>query len=323
MNRRSFLFTTALATGAALVAGALPLSVRAADDKPAKLRIGYQKGGIFLVVKARQSIEKALADQGIGVEWVEFAFGPPLLEALQAGAIDYGYTGDAPPIFAQAARADLLYVGAIPARGDGQAIVVAPDSPIQSVADLKGKKVAVAKGSSAHNLLVSATEAAGLKWGDFEVAYLAPADAAAAFARGSVDAWSIWDPYYALAELSPKGARPLPVDKSVAAQNSFFLANRTFTGKYPALVALVNTQIGDAVAWANTHRDEVAALYSEASGVPLKAQQRAVARAEFSFGPLTESVLAQQQGVADRFHKIGLIPKAIAVRDIVWTGQPA
>lgn len=322
MNRRHFLFSTALVTGAALVSGLLTGPALAAEA-PKTFRIGYQKGGIFLVVKARKSIEAALADQGIGVEWVEFAFGPPLLEALQAGAIDYGYTGDAPPIFAQAARADLYYVGAIPARGEGQAILVPPDSPIQSVADLKGKRVAVAKGSSAHNLLVSATEAAGLPWGTFEVAYLAPADAAAAFARGSVDAWSIWDPYYALAELSPKGARPLPIAQSAAAQNAFFLANRTFTNAHPELIALVNTQIGAAVDWANTHRDAVAALYSEASGVPLTAQQRAVARAEFTFGPLTETVLAEQQAVADRFHRIGLIPKPITVRDIVWTGQPA
>lgn len=322
MNRRNFLRTGALVAGAALVPSALS-SVASAEDLPPKLRIGYQKTGALLIVKARKLIEKRLEPKGIAVEWVEFPFGPPLLEALQAGAIDYGYTGDAPPIFAQAARAELLYVAAIPARGEGQAILVALDSPITSVSDLRGKKVAVAKGSSAHNLLVAATEAAGLKWGEFEVAYLAPADAAAAYAKGAVDAWSIWDPFFAIAELSPKGARVLPVHASVSQQNSFFLANRTFTGKYPAIVQAVNDEIGATTAWAATHRDEVAALFTEASGVALAAQKKAVDRAEFTFGPLSEKVVAEQQAVADRFHRIGLIPKPIVVRDIAWSGKNA
>lgn len=320
MNRRDFLFASALAAGASFAPLAGPDRARA-EDLPPKLRIGWQKTGALLIVKVRKQIEKRLEPKGVGVEWVEFSFGPPLLEALQAGAIDYGYTGDAPPIFAQAARADLLYVAAIPARGEGQAILVAPGSPLTSVADLRGKKVAVAKGSSAHNLLVAATEAAGLKWSDFEVAYLAPADAAAAYAKGAVDAWSIWDPFFALAELGPKGARVLPIDRSVSTQNSFFLANRTFTTRYPALVQAVNEEIGATTAWAAANRGEVAALYAAASGVPLAAQQKAVDRAEFTFGPLSETVIAQQQAVADRFHRVGLIPEPIVVRDIVWTGK--
>ncbi len=322
MNRRDFLRTGVLLAGAT----ALPTSLSSAalaEELPSKLRIGWQKTGALLIVKARKLIEKRLEPKGVTVEWVEFPFGPPLLEALQAGAIDYGYTGDAPPIFAQAARADFLYAAAIPARGEGQAILVAPDSPLKSVADLRGRKVAVAKGSSAHNLLVAATEAAGLKWGEFEVAYLAPADAAAAYAKGAVDAWSIWDPFFAIAELSPKGARPLPIHASVSQQNSFFLANRAFTGKYPAIVQAVNEEIGATTQWADKNRGEVAALFTEASGVALAAQQKAVDRAEFAFGPLTDKVIAEQQAVADRFHRIGLIPKPIVVRDIVWSGKNA
>lgn len=320
MNRRDFLFSSALASGAAFVPQLGSGPVRA-EERPAKLRIGYQKTGALLIVKARKLIEARLEPKGTAVEWVEFSFGPPLLEALQAGAIDYGYTGDAPPIFAQAARPDLLYVAAIPARGEGQAIIVPPESPVKSIADLKGRRVGVAKASSAHNLLVAATEAAGLKWGDFEVAYLAPADAAAAYAKGAIDAWSIWDPYFAIAELGTRGGRALPIDTRATAQNSFFLANRAFTNRYPALVRAVNEEIGTTTAWAAAHRDEVAALYTEASGVALPAQKRSVARAEFTFGPLSDEVIAQQQAVADRFHRIGLIPKPIVVRDIVWTGK--
>ncbi len=309
MNRREFLIASAsLAATSAAPARA---------DAPRELRIGYQKTAIPLVVKAQKRLEQRFEPQGVTVKWVEFAFGPPLLEAVNAGAVDYGYTGDAPPIFAQAARAAIVYVAVIPARGYGQAIVVPADSPAKTLADLKGKKIGVAKGSSAHNLLVSALESANISWADIEPVYLAPADAASAFSRGAIDAWSIWDPFYAIAELRQK-ARPLPIDPKATTQNSFFLANRDFLAKHADVIAAVNEEIAKATAWAGDHRDEVAALFAEASGVDIAAQKRSVDRAEFSFGPLTDAVIAQQQAVADRFQRLGLIPAPIVVRDIVW-----
>lgn len=312
MHRRSFLIGSAsLALAAARAVAAAP---------PDELRIGYQKTAVLLVVKARGQLESRFTPNGVRVRWVEFPYGPPLLEAVSAGAVDYGYTGDAPPVFAQAAHAAIRYVGVIPARGYGQAIVVPQDSSVRSLADLKGKKVAVAKGSSAHNLLVTAVEIAGLSWSDVTPVYLAPADAASAFARGAVDAWSIWDPFYAIAELK-QSARPLPVDLKLTAQNSFFLANSNFVAAHPEIVAAINEEVVAATQWAGTHRDEVAALFSQASGVDLAAQKRSVDRAEFTFGPLTQEVIAQQQAVADRFHKLGLIPSAIAVREIVWNAK--
>jgi aliphatic sulfonates family ABC transporter substrate-binding protein len=282
-----------------------------------ELRIGYQKIGALLIVKAQKALEQRFEPQGVRVTWVEFNFGPPLLEALAAGAIDYGYTGDAPPIFAQAARANLLYAATIPTRGYGQAIVVPADSPIQDIAGLKGKKVAVAKASSAHNLLIAALESAKVPWTAITPVYLAPPDAASAFARGAVDAWSIWDPFFAIAELKQK-ARALPLDRKVSAQNSFFLVNAGFAAKHPDVVATINGAIATATTWADQHRDQVAAIFSEASGVDLAAENRSVERAEFTFGPLSDDVLAEQQAVADRFQRLGLIPAPIHVRDIVW-----
>jgi aliphatic sulfonates family ABC transporter substrate-binding protein len=314
MNRRSFLLmTAALGVSAPGFAGAAPAPLK-------EVRIGFQKTSVLLVVRARQQLEKRFEPQGLSVRWVEFAFGPPLLEALSAGAVDYGYTGDAPPVFAQAAHAAIRYVGVIPARGDGQAVVVPKESPIQSVADLKGKRVAVAKGSSAHDLLVAAIESAGLGWSDIFPVYLAPADAASAFSRGAVDAWSIWDPFFAIAEIK-QNARPLPVDPNVSRQNSFFLANTDFLAAHADVVTAINQEVAAATAWAADHRGETAGLFSEASGVDLAAQKRSVERAEFAFGPLTDKVVAEQQGVADRFHRLGLIPSAITVRDIVWNGK--
>jgi sulfonate transport system substrate-binding protein len=312
LNRRDF------AIGAPLAAMLASIGRAGATEPPPKeLRIGYQKIGALLIVKAQRALEQRFEAQGLSVRWVEFAFGPPLLEALGAGAIDYGYTGDAPPIFAQAAHANLLYAAAIPARGYGQAIVVPDSSPIQALPDLKGKRVAVAKASSAHNLLISALESQKLDWSAITPVYLAPADAVAAFARGSVDAWSIWDPFFAIAELKHK-ARALPVDRAATAQNSFFLVNRNFAAKHPDVVGAINSAVAAATAWADQHRDQVAAILAEASGVDLAAEQRSVNRAEFSFGPLSDEVLSQQQAVADRFQRLGLIPAPIHVRDIVW-----
>ncbi len=312
MTRRSFLLLSA--------AFGVAAPRLAAAARIEELRIGYQKTAILLVVKARKQLEQRFESQGIAVRWVEFPFGPPLLEALNAGAIDYGYTGDAPPIFAQAAKAAIRYVGVIPARGYGQAIIVPQDSPSRTLADLKGKKVAVAKGSSAHNLLISALESANLAWSDVSPVYLAPADAASAFARGAVDAWSIWDPFYAIAELK-QNARTLPIDPKATIQNSFFLANRDFLVAHADVVSAINEEIAASAIWAGQHRDETARLFAEASGVELAAQKRSVDRAEFTFGPVTDKVVAEQQAVADRFQRLGLIPAPIAVRDIVWDGK--
>jgi sulfonate transport system substrate-binding protein len=311
VNRRNFLISASSLLASAPVGSAI-------SAEPLKeLRIGYQKIGALLIVKAQKALEQQFEPQGVRVRWVEFAFGPPLLEALGAGAIDYGYTGDAPPIFAQAARAKLLYAAAIPARGYGQAIVVPAASSIQDVSGLAGKKVAVAKASSAHNLLVAALESAKLPWTAITPVYLAPPDAAAAFVRGAVDAWSIWDPFFAIAELKQK-ARALPLDRSVTTQNSFFLVNSGFAAKHPEVVAAINDAVATSTTWADRHRGQVAAILAEASGVDLAAEQRSVDRAEFTFGPLNNDVLAQQQEVADRFQKLGLIPAPIRVRDIVW-----
>ena len=311
MNRRNFLIS------ASSLLASTPVGSAISAEPLKELRIGYQKIGALLIVKAQKALEQQFEPQGVRVRWIEFAFGPPLLEALGAGAIDYGYTGDAPPIFAQAARAKLLYAAAIPARGYGQAIVVPAASSIQDVAGLAGKKVAVAKASSAHNLLVAALESAKLPWTAITPIYLAPPDAAAAFVRGAVDAWSIWDPFFAIAELKQK-ARALSLDRSVTTQNSFFLVNSGFAATHPEVVAAINGAVATSTTWADQHRDQVAAILTEASGVDLPAEQRSVDRAEFTFGPLNNDVLAQQQSVADRFHKLGLIPAPIRVREIVW-----
>ncbi|HSV54838.1 MAG TPA: aliphatic sulfonate ABC transporter substrate-binding protein, partial [Burkholderiaceae bacterium] len=210
---------------------AQPAAARPADKAPAQLRIGYQKAAVNLVILKQQGVlEKRFPNTKLS--WLEFPAGPQLLEALSVGSLEFGLTGDSPPVFAQSAGKDLLYVGAEPPKPDSSAVLVLNDSPIRKLADLKGKKIALQKGSSAHYLLVRAVEKAGLPWSDIQPIYLAPADARAAFERKSVDAWVIWDPFYAAAELAIK-PRVLATGRELTSNNSFYLASRPFVTQHP------------------------------------------------------------------------------------------
>ncbi|MFN5014278.1 aliphatic sulfonate ABC transporter substrate-binding protein, partial [Bradyrhizobium sp.] len=234
----------------------------------------------------------------------------------------FGYVGDAPPIFAQAANAKIRYAAAVKQNGSSQAIIVPKDSPIKTLADLKGKRVAFGKGSSAHNLLVAALEKAGLAWSDIIPAPLAPADATAAFVKGSVDAWSIWDPYLALAELK-ENARAIVFDKDVHKPNSFYIVGSDFVEKYPAIVARLNAAFAAEGVWANSHHEDVAKAQAEATGVDIEAVRRFVDRSIYSVVPLDDDIIKSQQAVADRFARVGLIPKQVNVADIVWKWTPS
>jgi sulfonate transport system substrate-binding protein len=302
--------------GGALVVAALAISPAWAQDKPAEIRIGTQKGGFFSAVRQRHTLEDAFKPLGIEIKWIDFQFGPPLLEAINVGSVDFGYVGDAPPIFAQAGGARIRYVAAVTSNGSTQAIIVPRDSPIRTLADLKGKRIAFAKGSSAHNLLVAALEKAGLSWSD-----IAPADATAAFAQGSVDAWSIWDPYLALAELK-QNARVITSGKDVHDPSAFFIAASDFVEKYPLLVARLNAVFASEGGWADLHHEEVAKAQAEATGVDIEANRRFVNRSSYRVVPLDDDLTKKQQVVADRFARLGLITKPVNVSDIVWKWQP-
>ena len=272
-------------------------------------------------MRQRQTLESAFKPLGIEIKWIDFQFGPPLLEAINVGSVDFGFVGDTPPIFAQAGGAKIRYVATVKSEGDNQAIIVPKDSAIKTLADLKGKRIAFGKGSSAHNLLVASLEKAGLSWSDITPAPLAPADATAAFVKGSVDAWSIWDPYLALAELK-ENARVLAFDKDVHKPNAYYIANTDFVEKYPSLVANLNTTFASEGKWAESHHEEVAKAQAEATGVDIEAIRRFVNRSSYSVVPLDAEVIKTQQAVADRFAKLGLIPKPVNVSDIVWKWTP-
>jgi sulfonate transport system substrate-binding protein len=289
-NRRQVLLGLTAAIAAAGVPG---LAARAQSKE---VRIGFQKGGVSLtVLKAQGDFQKRLEDLGYTVTWTEFPAGPPMLEAMNAGAVDLGYVGAPPPIFAQAAGADLVY--------------------------LKGKKVAVTKGSSANALLVRALQFGGLEWGDVEPVFLLPADAKAAFEGGSVDAWSIWDPYLA-AEEAASGARSIASDGSVGAPSrAYYLASRNFATENPEVLEILQTSLTESEIWSQEHIDEVAKLIASETGLPEEVIVAVEKRREVGVEAITPEIVAEQQQVADLFFDIGLIPEKIDILEATLLPQ--
>jgi aliphatic sulfonates family ABC transporter substrate-binding protein len=286
-----------------------------AADSPRQLRIGYQKSGAFLVVKQQALLERRLP--GMTVQWVEFPSGPPMLEALNAGSLDFGTVGDTPPIYAQAAGVDFVYVGFKESPGDDQAILVRTDAGIAALGDLKGKRIGFTKGSSAHYLVVRALARAGIAYKDIQPVYLSPPDAAAAFQRGSIAAWAIWDPFFALAERDP-AARVLVTSNGIAPRNSFFLARREYAADHPDIVTAVIGEIERGGAWAEQNQEALASLLAAATGVEIGAQRVAAARGTYGARFMTDAVVQEQQAVADAFFALGLVPKHVDVRAAVW-----
>ncbi len=306
-----------LAAGAATVA--LP-SVRPARAAATELRIGWQKNGVLALAKRRGALEKRLADQGLTVSWSEFTSGPPLLEALGAGALDFGATGDVPPLFAQAAGGVLYYVGIYRGSPAGSAILVRKDSPIRTLEDLKGRKVAFKRGSSAHNVTVKVLRKAGLTLDDVQPLDLAPPDAAAAFKNGSIDAWSIWDPYLAIAEADPD-TRILTTAEGIVDSYSYFLANKDFTDENGTVIVNVLDDLAKVGRSAQDNLDETVKELSEITGVPADVTRVTLTRPGADLGSVstvTDAAASYQQALADEFYNLGIVPKKLATGDIVW-----
>ena len=314
-SRRRAAITLLLAVCAA--AGTFCGPVRA-QALPAEVRIGFQKGAAILVLARKQQvIEARLKALGVpSVKWVEFQFGPPMLEAMGAGAVDIGSVGDAPPIFAQSAGSSLVYVASTPSAQ--HAVLVPQGSPIKSLSDLKGKRVAFGKGSSAQNVAIKALALGGLSIKDVEPVYLPPADATAAFNGGKVDAWVVWDPFFAIAEQHYNARVVADTSDQRLASASYYLARQEFAAKYPAVLSAVLDEIGKITHWSGEHREELAALAAEATGIDAKTWSIAFARAEYTFGAVTTAQVAQQQQLADTFLSLGIIPRRVNVSGAVW-----
>ncbi len=294
---------------------------RARGQATQTLRIGVQKYGTLVIIRERGVLEPLLARQGWRVTWAEFPGGPQLLEALNAGDLDFGITGEAPPIFAQAAGAPLVYVGAEPPAPRGEAILVPSGSTLQGAKALAGKRVALNKGSNVHFLLVQALKSGGLTPADIDSVFLAPADARAAFEQGAVDAWAIWDPYYAAAKAAT-GARVLADGMGLAPNRQFFLATRAFAQGNKGVLDVVLAQIAATDAWAKAHPAETAAILAPPLNLPRDIVTTAVGRLGYGVGPMTPGIVADQQRIADAFYDLHLIPAPVSVKAALL-GAPA
>lgn len=316
LTRRQFTLTA----GLGLLAAPALLSGRARATETKPLRIGWQKNGVLALAKSQGALEARFADAGLAIAWSEFSSGPPLLEALGAGALDFGPTGDVPPLFAQAAGGNLLYAGTYAGTPAGSAILVHRDAPIRELADLKGRTVAFKRGSSAHNFAVKALRKGGLTVADVTPADLAPPDALAAFRSGAIDAWVIWDPYFAVAEALPE-TRVLTTAEGIVDSWSYFLTNGDFTQGNPALVTEILDELARVGRAAQGNLEATAPALSAITGVPEEVTRTVLTRPGADLGqvgPVTPEAAAYQQALADEFHDLGILPKPLVVADIIW-----
>ena len=280
------------------------------------LNIGFQKYGVLPIIKARGDLDKALKEKGVNVKWVEFPAGPQLLEGLNVGSVAFGESGEAPPIFAQAANSNLVYVANQPAAPLAEALIVPKDSAIQSVQDLKGKRVVLNKGSNVQYLLLKVLEANHLKLDDIQVVYLPPADARAAFEKGAVDAWVIWDPFFAAAE-KQLNAKVIATGQNLVNNHQFYLADRKFAEQHPDVLKIVVNELNTTTQWVSQHQTDAAKLLEKPTGLPLDILNTSISRMGFGVTPISNDVVKKQQAVADAFYQQKLIPNKINIQAAV------
>ncbi|WP_051940229.1 aliphatic sulfonate ABC transporter substrate-binding protein [Stenoxybacter acetivorans] len=289
----------------------------AGKAKVSEVRIGLQKSGSLVYLRDVRYLEDVWAKQGIQVKWVEFPSGPPMLEALNTGNLDLGTVGDSPPIFAQAAGAKLMYVANELPSPKAEAIIVPANSPIRSVSELKGKAVAVTKGSSANYTLLKALERDKLTFDDIKPKYLQPADARAAFETGQVAAWAIWEPYLSSVKIE-LNARVLTDGEGLKPNTGFYLASKDFAQAHPDLVEQFVSAVGEADKAITANPEKYGKIIENITGLKPEIALSSVTARNYGVSYISADTIQAQQQVADAFYRQKLIPKPIQVKDIVW-----
>jgi len=281
------------------------------------VKIGVQgKGGLFGKAQEEKWFESAFGELGAKVEWIEFQSGPPMVEAMASNHLDFAGMGNMPPISAQAAGVDFKIISQVLSGKNNVALIVPKDSPIQSIADLKGKKVAVTKGSNAYNFLYRVLNKAGLKESDVQEIQLQPDETQPSFEGGKVDAWAVWDPYISLNTLSGK-ARVLADGESEGVLSpSFQLVRGDFAKKYPELVTLYLKTLEKARLWETDNQDEAFQRYADERKIPLDLVKGMQTRAKMINSPVSAETVAEQQLTADFQFDLGTIRKKIDVSEV-------
>lgn len=294
-----------------VLAGLLAATVlagAASAAEPLTLRLGDVKGDRYASLRASGELENL----PYKLELSAFPSGAPVLEALNAGALDIGFTGDIPFLFVYAAGAPLKAVGAWHFNPATVALVVGKDSPIHSVADLKGKRIAVNRGGWGHFMALGALRRAGLKPEDVTFSFLGPVDGRAALVRGSVDAWVPWEPYTSSAVLLD-GARVIDNGDGIMTGYSYALASDAAIAAKQEAISDLMTRLARAQVWALQHPDAFAAALAKDLSMPQEVTRRWVGEARISPIVFDERIAATLQKAADFFHGEGVLPKALNV----------
>jgi len=292
-------------------------SQTALPEQERELRIGYQKFGNLGILKARQLLEQQLAERGVSVLWSEFPAGPQLLHALSHQEIDFGTTGEVPPLFAQANNSPMLYIAWEPAAPQSVALVVPTSSPIQQIRDLKGKRIAVNRGSNVHYLLLQLLDEAGLSLNEVRIVYAPPKYPLTPSDLHAVDAWMMWDPLLSDAENS--GQFRIIADGTGRVNNhQFYLAEREFAARSSDLLHALLAALEQTGRYIDAHRAEAAGLLSTELGIAPKSLMHALARRNHQPQRMNLNIIREQQIIADRFYALGLFNRAIRVRESVW-----
>ncbi|WP_410813659.1 aliphatic sulfonate ABC transporter substrate-binding protein [Micromonospora sp. 067-2] len=306
---RRRLLTAALATVALLATAGVSACGGSADagGETAKLRIGYQRFGGLSLVKARGATP--------GVEWSLFESGPALTEALKAGSIDIGQVGEAPPVFAAAGKIPFSIIGTSVPIPQGEAVLVKADRGYRSFADLKGKTVALNKGSNVHWLLVRLLEANRMTLKDIEVKYLKPAEGRPAFDSGQIDAWVIWDPYFALAE--QPGVQVLADATGLASNREYVLAAPDAVDKRSGEIRTFLQRYREVTDWGIAHPEDRTRTLAPELKIPEDVTSRALTRSARPLAPVTPAIGDELQAITDSFIALGLIPGPVDIRSRV------
>ncbi|HEY9622220.1 MAG TPA: aliphatic sulfonate ABC transporter substrate-binding protein [Crinalium sp.] len=287
------------------------------------LKMAHQKGMANLeILYAQGSLEKRLEPLGIKVEWTEFPSTSPLLEAMSVKSIDFGGGGGTGSVFAQSSDKPFVRVARERSASlTGQAILVLDQSPIKTLADLNGKKVAFAKGSSSHYIIVQALKKANLKLSDIEPVFLSPADALPAFERGDIDAWVIWDPYTAQTQTSLKTRAIADLndifgDRATFESPAFYYATPELVSQHPDALKIILEEVNHAGAWAKDNVSDTAKLLAKVYELDPLIMQTVQERAgDRRIVPVDDEVLTALQNMADTFTELNVIPKKIDVKD--------
>ncbi|MCF8999206.1 aliphatic sulfonate ABC transporter substrate-binding protein [Acinetobacter nectaris] len=325
---KSFLTTTATILTIGLTAFGCQKSdhvqqnqTSATNNEITTLNIGYQKAALKLIVaKQNHFFEKEFPN--VKISWNEFPAGPPTLEALSAGAINFGYTGDAPIVFALSAGKSLNYLGYEDAAKRGHALLVPNGSNIHTLSDLKGKRIGLTKGSSAHNFLAEVLRKANLTWTDIQPVWLAPSDARAALDKKAIDAWAVWEPYVSATELS--GTAKAVFDSTTLPKTyGYYLAQPSFIQQHPKDAQKVLDVLNETDQWINSHPKETAEILANSTGLNLNIAEKVLTTKPTPnpVEPLTPTVIQSQQDLGNLFFSLKLIPNNIHASEFVWHPQ--